>query len=202
MSLSVIVITRDEERHIRDCLASVRDLADELLVVDSGSLDGTVEIAREMGARIEIRPFDNFAKQRNAAIEMAKGDWIFFIDADERCTRYLGAEIEFRVLMAEPEIAGFWVPRRNIIFGKEIKHTGWSPDYQPRILRKGRGHFDPTREVHELLVWDGPARNLTQALTHFNYESFSQFRKRNYKYTEYEARICSKKASARESGVL
>ncbi len=189
MQLSVIVLTRDNENLIHDCLVSVKNIADELLVVDSGSLDRTVTIARELGARIETRPFDNYPKQRNAAIEMAKGDWIFFLDSDERSTRYLGAEIEFRVLTAEPQVAGFWVPRRNIIFGKEIKHTGWSPDYQPRILRKGCGRFDPDRHVHELLVWDGEVRYMTQPLVHLNYQSFAQFRERNRKYAQYEAGI-------------
>lgn len=186
--LSVIVLTLNEERHIKACLESVRDFGDELLVLDSGSLDGTVSIARELGARIEIRPFDNYAKQRNAAIAMAKAEWIFFLDADERATRYGKSEIEFRILTAETPIAGFWVPRRNIIFGKEIRHTGWSPDYQPRILRKGRGRFDPAREVHELLVWDGEAGYLKQPLLHYNYDNVAQFREKQIVYTRYEAR--------------
>ncbi|MBI4788178.1 MAG: glycosyltransferase family 2 protein [Chloroflexi bacterium] len=189
MTLSIIILTRDEERHIRDCLASVRDFADELLVFDSGSLDRTVEIAREMGARVEARPFDDFAKQRNAAIAAAHGDWIFFIDADERATKALGQEIRFVVENCPSSVAGFWIARRNVIFGKEIKYTGWSPDYQPRILRKGRGRFDPTREVHELIVWDGETRNLREPLIHFNYDTLAQFRRRNINYTRYEARI-------------
>lgn len=189
MRLAVIVLTRDEERHIRDCLASVRDFADELLVLDSGSLDRTVGIAREMGARVETRPFTNYARQRNTAIDLVETDWIFFIDADERATRALGQEIRFVIENSPATVAGFWAPRRNVIFGKEIRHTGWSPDYQPRLLRRGKGRFDPAREVHELLLWDGEVRRLREPLIHFNYETLAQFRTRNTKYTRYEARI-------------
>jgi glycosyltransferase involved in cell wall biosynthesis len=187
--LAVVVLTRDEESNIRDCLASVREVADELLVLDSGSLDRTVEIAREMGARVETRPFDNFARQRNAAIDLVESDWVFFVDADERATRDLMQEIRFVLENCPSSVAGFWVPRRNIIFGKEIHHSGWSPDYQPRIVRNGRGRFDPNRQVHELILWDGQARNLRQPLIHFNYSSLAEFRARNMKYTRYEAGI-------------
>ncbi len=189
MTLSVIVLTRNEERHIRPCLASAGELADELLVLDSASQDGTTAVARQVGARVETRPFDNYPCQRNAAIEMAHGDWIFFLDADERVTPELAREIRACTDAAAQETAGFWVPRRNIIFGKEIRHTGWSPDYQPRILRKGRGHFDPAREVHELLVWDGEAGYLSQPLIHYNYETLAQFRAKQIAYSRYEARI-------------
>lgn len=189
MRLAIIVLTRDEERHIRDCLASVRDFADELLVLDSGSLDRTVEIAREMGARVEARPFTNYARQRNTAIDLVESDWIFFIDADERATRALGQEVRFVIENCPSAVAGFWVPRRNVIFGKEIRHTGWSPDYQPRLLRRGKGRFDPAREVHELLLWEGETRRLREPLVHFNYETVAQFRTRNTKYTRSEARL-------------
>ena len=91
--LTVGVLTHNEQKHIRDCLASVRAFADELLVLDDFSTDDTVALAREMGARVEFRKLDNFPNQRNAAIELARSDWIFFIDADERATPALGQEI-------------------------------------------------------------------------------------------------------------
>jgi len=209
-TLSIVVLTHNEERHLRDCLASVRDLADELLVLDDHSTDRTLDIAREMGARIEHRALDSFPMQRNAAIELARGDWLFFIDADERATPALGAEIrdairnsQFAIQNskfdtdAQPskienrksEIVGFWVPRRNIILGKEIRHTGWSPDYQPRVLRKGRARFDPARAVHELVLWDGAAGYLREPLIHYNYETLAQFRAKQIVYTRYEAQV-------------
>ena len=187
MTLSVIVLTRNEEKHIRDCLASVRDFADELLVLDSGSADRTAEMAREAGARVESRAFDNYPNQRNAALDLARGDWIFFIDADERATPTVGQELQSAI--RNSQFAGYWIPRRNIIFGKEIRHTGWSPDYQPRILGKGRARFDPTREVHELVLWDGAVGYLREPLIHYNYESLAQFRAKQIQYTRYEAQV-------------
>ncbi len=209
-TLSIVVLTHNEERHLRDCLASVRDLADELLVLDDHSTDRTLDIAREMGARIEHRALDSFPMQRNAAIELARGDWLFFIDADERATPALGAEIrdairnsqfaiqnskfdtdaqQSKIENRKSEIVGFWVPRRNIILGKEIRHTGWSPDYQPRVLRKGRARFDPARAVHELVLWDGAAGYLREPLIHYNYETLAQFRAKQIVYTRYEAQV-------------
>jgi glycosyltransferase involved in cell wall biosynthesis len=187
VNLSVILLTHNEEKHIRACLESVRDFADELLVLDDGSTDRTVAVARALGARVEHRAFDNFPNQRNHAIERARGDWIFFIDADERATPALGKEIQDAI--RNSQFAGFWIPRRNIIFGKEIRYTGWSPDDQPRILRKGRARFDPARQVHELVLWDGEAGYLREPLIHYNYETLAQFRAKQIKYTRYEAQV-------------
>ena len=209
MTLSVIILTHNEKKHIRACLESVRDFADELLVLDDFSTDRTLEIAREMGARAEQRKLDNFPNQRNVAIELARGDWIFFIDADERATPEVGAEIcamikgqraegrkpkaESRRQKAAPlrdsRFVGFWIPRRNIIFGKEIRYTGWSPDYQPRVMKKGYARFDPAREVHELVLWDGEVGYLREPLIHHNYETLAQFRKKQIVYTRYEAQV-------------
>jgi glycosyltransferase involved in cell wall biosynthesis len=192
--LSVILLTRNEQRHLRACLESVHDFADELLVLDSGSTDCTVEIAREMGARVEFRAFDNYPAQRNAAIELARGDWVFFIDADERATPAVGEEIRNAIRSTQhvtrnTQYVGYWIPRRNIIFGKEIRHTGWSPDYQPRVLRKGYARFDPAREVHELVLWDGEVGYLREPLIHYNYETLAQFRAKQIVYTRYEAQV-------------
>lgn len=188
MTLSAIVLTHNEEKHIRDCLASVRDFADELLVLDDFSTDRTAAIAREMGARVEQRKLDNFPNQRNHAIELARGDWIFFIDADERATPEVGQEIR-SVVVGHPSSVGYWIPRRNIIFGKEIRHTGWSPDYQPRVMQKGFARFDPAREVHELVLWNGETGYLREPLIHYNYETLAQFRAKQEKYTRYEAQV-------------
>ncbi|HEX7594069.1 MAG TPA: glycosyltransferase family 2 protein, partial [Anaerolineae bacterium] len=167
----------------------VRDFADELLVLDDSSRDHTTDIARDMGARVENRRLDNFPNQRNAAIELARGEWIFFIDADERATPAVGREIQSLISNLQSPIVGFWIPRRNIIFGKEIRYTGWSPDYQPRVLRKGRARFDPAREVHELVQWEGEVGYLREPLIHYNYETLTQFREKQIKYTRYEAQV-------------
>ncbi len=193
-SLTVGVLTHNEQKHIRDCLASVRAFADELLVLDDFSTDDTVTLARAMGARVEFRNLDNFPNQRNVAIELARGEWIFFIDADERATPAVGEEIRNAIRSTQyatrnTQYVGYWIPRRNIIFGKEIRHTGWSPDYQPRVLKKGRARFDPAREVHELVLWEGEVGYLREPLIHYNYETLAQFRKKQIIYTRYEAQV-------------
>jgi glycosyltransferase involved in cell wall biosynthesis len=189
--LSVVVLTLNEVKHIRDCLESVRAFADEMLVFDSGSTDSTVEIARQAGARVETRPFDNYAAQRNAALDAAHGDWVFFIDADERADAAVGEEIRSDISRIESTNSNevlFWIPRKNYIFGKWIQHTGWSPDYQPRVLRKTKAQFDPSRPVHELVLADGGELYLKQPLIHYNYETLAQFRAKQQRYTQFESR--------------
>ncbi len=190
--LSVVVLTRNESRHIRSCLESARPFADELLVFDSHSNDDTADLASRAGARVAQREFDNYPAQRNAALDAAQGDWIFFLDADERVSAELAQEVT-RVLLETAARADapvlYWVPRQNYIFGKWIRHSGWYPDYQPRLLRKGRARFDPGRLVHELVLADGRESFLEQPLIHFNYETLAQFRSKQMAYTRFEAEV-------------
>jgi len=183
--LSALVLTYNEERHICDCLRSLT-WADELLVLDSFSQDRTVELARGVGARVEQRVFVDWADQRSAAMELATGDWVFFVDADERATPELADEV--RQVIRTEACAGYWVPRRNYIFGKLMRYAGWSPDYQPRLLRRGRCRWDPARPVHELVIFDGPAGHLQNALIHYNYDTISQFVSKQERYTDVYAR--------------
>ncbi len=188
--LSVIVLTKNEAKHIAACLESVRGFSDELLVLDSHSEDATPELSRKAGAKVCERAFDNYPNQRNAALAAAKYDWVFFIDADERADEGVGKEIRASIARADSDPNGpvlFWIPRRNYIFGKWIRHAGWSPDYQPRVMRRDRVHFDPTRPVHELVIADGPEAYLENRLTHLNYETLTQFRKKQIAYTRFEA---------------
>ena len=112
--------------------------------------------------------------------------WVFFLDADERATPELAAEV-LQVIKSDA-YAGYWAPRRNIIFGKHIKHTGWSPDYQTRLLNVNRCRWDPSRPVHELVLFDGPDGHLTNTLTHYNYDTLSQFVAKQERYTDIHAR--------------
>jgi (heptosyl)LPS beta-1,4-glucosyltransferase len=184
VSVSAVVIARNEEWHIAACLESLA-WADERLVVDGGSTDSTVALARQAGARVEHRDWVSFPDQRNAAMEMATGDWIFFVDADERATTELGAEI--RMVVDQGAVAApvmYWAPRHNIIFGKVILHTGWYPDFQPRLFRRGHASFDPVRVVHELPVFEGPAGYLKSPLTHYNYSSIPEFLAKQMRYAD------------------
>lgn len=186
--LTVIVLTKNEERNIAACLDSVR-WADRLMVLDSFSDDHTVDIAGAAGAAVYRRPFVNYPDQRNAALDLATTEWVFFVDADERATPELGAEIRQAIAS---DRAGWWVPRRNIIWGKWIRHTGWYPDYQLRLLRRGRARYDPQREVHELVILDGPAGYLQNPLIHYNYQTVGQFLARQDRYSHFEADILFK----------
>ncbi len=190
--LSVVVLALNEAKQIRSCLESVTGFADELLVVDSGSTDETAALAQAAGARVVVRPFDNYPRQRNAALDAAQGDWVFFIDADERADEPLGAEIRAESSRIQKTLSDevlFWVPRRNYIFGKLVRHAGWSPDFQPRVLKRGRARFDPARPVHELVLAEGRQLYLKNPLVHYNYESLDQFRAKQEKYTRFEAEM-------------
>lgn len=184
LHLSAIVLTKNEERNIVDCLRSL-SWADEVLLLDSGSEDRTVALAQEMGARVETRPFDNFPRQRNTALELTRGEWVFFVDADERVSEGLASEVQ--KVIAHGEADGFWVPRHNYIFGRLIRHAGWYPDYQLRLFLKAKGRYDESREVHELVIVDGPQGYLENPLIHYNYEDIGQFIERQNRYTEMEA---------------
>lgn len=169
--LTAIVLTLNEARHLPDCLRSLA-WADEVLVYDSFSTDATVAVAEAHGARVCQRRFDNYAGQRNAALQATTAEWVFFVDADERVPPALREEITG--VLARPE-AGWWVPRDNYLFGRLTRHAGWYPDYQLRLLRRAAAQYDPARPVHELVRLDGAAGHLRQALVHINYEAVGEF---------------------------
>lgn len=186
MVITACVITWNEERHIAACLASLR-WAGEVLVVDSFSEDRTVEIARRHTARLYQRAFRSFPAQRNVALDLAQGEWVLFVDADERVTPELAAEV-MSVCGFSGAAAGYWVPRRNIILGKWMQHTGWYPDYQLRLLRRQRARYGEGQEVHEVATLDGPAAYLANPLVHYNYERLRQFLTKQDLYAGYAAR--------------
>lgn len=184
--LAAVILARNEEDHIVDCISSVR-WADRVVVFDSFSTDRTVTLAQSVGADVIQHPFENYAQQRNAALDAVDASWILFIDADERSSPEQAAEI--RELVSRGEHNGYWIPRHNYIFGKLTRHTGWYPDYQMRLLKRGRAHYDPERHVHELVILDGEPGYLTVPFTHYNYTSFRQFKEKQSRYVRYDAQI-------------
>ena len=152
--LSAVVLTKNEEGHVADCLDSLK-WCPEVVVLDSYSSDRTAEIARLFGARVVLRPFQNFADQRNAAIDLVSSEWIFFVDADERVSPQLAAEISAAV--QNQNYAGYWIPRHNYQLGRLILHAGLYPDYVLRLFRIGAGRYDPAQKVHEQVLLDGAA---------------------------------------------
>ena len=184
VTLAAVILTRNEARHIIDCISSLR-WCDRIVLSDSYSDDGTVELARDAGAEVLQRPFDDFASQRNAALQAVQADWVFFVDADERATPDLAAEV--RQVVSGDSKVGWWVPRHNFVVGKLMMHGGYYPDYQLRLLRRGRARYDPARPVHEVVIIDGAAGHLRNPLTHYNYDSWAQVREKQRRYARLEA---------------
>jgi len=146
MKISVYIITYNEVEKIRDCINSVL-WADEIIVADSHSNDGTSEIAESLGAKVIHIPFNGYGDLRNKAISYCTGDWIFSLDSDERCTEEVRDEI--LSLMKTTTLDIFRVPRKNYFMGKWIKHSGWYPNFrQPQLFRRGKMSYD-LQPVHE-----------------------------------------------------
>ncbi len=189
-TLAVIVLTLNEEANICDCLGSLA-WAERRVVFDSGSRDRTAALARGMGAEVLVRPFDNYAAQRNAALAQVEADWVLFVDADERATPALAEEV-LRAIR-DPAYAGWWIPRENYIVGRRVRGAGWWPDYQLRLLRRDRARYDPDRPVHEVVILDGEAGYLQSPLIHYNYRSWDQFHAKQRRYALYEAQALQKR---------
>ncbi len=179
--LSVAIITRDAASQIEACLASVA-WAEEIVVSDSGSRDGTPEVCRAHGAQVSSDDWVGFGPQKNRCVERAAGPWILNLDSDERVTAALRAEIE-KLLTDGTDRDAFEMPRRNYFLGRWVRHGGWSPDYCLRLFRKGRARFSD-RLVHEVLeVPSGRIGRLEGALEHFTYRSISDYLERLDRYS-------------------
>ncbi|MEK7701698.1 MAG: glycosyltransferase family 2 protein [candidate division NC10 bacterium] len=177
--LSVVVIAKDEEERLRGCLESVT-WADELIVVDAESADKTVQVAREFTDRVYVRPWPGFATQKNFGLEQATGDWILSLDADEEVPPELREEIE--AVLAGGGCAGYRMPRRNLFWGRWVRHGGLYPDWQLRLFRRGRGRF-VERAVHESVEVKGPVGRLRAALVHRSYRDIADFLARAERYS-------------------
>jgi glycosyltransferase involved in cell wall biosynthesis len=190
--LTVAIIALNEEENLPRCLESVKNIADEsVVVVDTRTVDRTAEIAKEYGARVYKRKFDDFASQKNYAAEKATNEWILSLDADEVVTPDLAKEIKLRIANlpaqtgCELRIAAFLIPRKNIILGAEIKHTRWSPDKHVWLWRKGKGKWKGV--VHEEVEVDGRVGELKNVKIHYQYKTVAEFFKMINNYTEKEA---------------
>lgn len=182
--LTAVILTYNEAAHIQACIESL-SWADRVLVFDDFSTDETVALALAAGAEIGQCKLENFAQQRNAALDSITTDWVFFVDADERGTPELAAEIR-RVIAERPE-RGWEVPRHNYIFGKLTLGAGWYPDYQARLFEHDKVRYE--RPVHELAVVDGEIGQLENTLIHYNYRDVAHFYVTQEKYTDYDAGI-------------
>lgn len=189
VELAAVILTKNEERHISECLDSL-SWVDELVVFDDFSSDRTVDIAQIQGARLIQHGLENFAAQRNAALSAVEADWILFVDADERVTPALSDEVR-NVIRYEGDRAraGWWVPRHNYMLGHRMRGGGWYPDYQLRLLRRGKARYDPAQPVHEIVILDGESGHLENPFIHYNYSTVAQFCRKMGRYTHLEAQI-------------
>ena len=189
--ISIVITTYNSQDFIKDCLKSV-SFADEILIVDNGSSDQTIQIAKKFD--VKILPHKNNPKKlnesKNYGFSKAKNDWVLSLDSDERVEKNLKGEIEHIVNHSKNiPFDGYLIPRKNIIFGKQIQHGLWYPDYQLRLFRKGKGKF-PNIHNHELLELKTKPGTLAGHILHENYQTITQFiQKIDKQYSENEAEV-------------
>ena len=182
--LSIIIVAKNEAINIAECVRSAR-FADEVIVLDSGSTDGTPELARAEGAQVAVTDWPGYGPQVNRGIDMAGGDWIFSLDADERISPELAAEI--RRAIGRDDVDGFRVPRTSMYCGRFIRHGGWSPDYTWRLVRKGKGRFTE-HFLHAHLEIPGPTGTLAEPIIHYSYRTLEEVLEKLNRYSSANAR--------------
>jgi glycosyltransferase involved in cell wall biosynthesis len=192
MLLSVAIVTLNEEANLSRTLASVA-WADELIVVDSGSTDRTVEIARSFGARVIQRDWPGFAAQKNFAIAQCRGTWILSLDADEELSPQLQTQIR-TMLASNPPIDAYFLSRRNLFLGRWIKRGGFYPDAKLRLFRRSAANFALTpqfeeRPVHETIAFDGASDTLDFDIIHHAYPTLSTYIEHMDRYSSLGAEI-------------
>lgn len=185
--VSVVIAAKNAGEHIASCVASVTSWADEVLVVENDSTDDTVLLASAEGARVFSHPFHTIGKQRNVAIERSVHDWIFVLDADERCTPALAREVA-GIVAGTPKFDAYRVPRRNFFLGREIRHGGWERDRPIRLFRRHL-RYDP-RPVHEHVVLpagSAGAGELAAPMLHYTYSSLDEYFEKFGRYSAWWA---------------
>jgi glycosyltransferase involved in cell wall biosynthesis len=189
-TLSIAIITFNEESNIRRTLESVR-WADEIVVVDSGSTDGTASICREYTDNFVHQEWLGFARQKNLAIERTTGDWVLSLDADEPVEPLLAQEI--RDIIASPAAYdGYFIPRKTFFLGEQVRHGGWYPDYNLRLFRRGKGRFEE-RAVHEALKVKGTVGRTGYAIEHHAYPDLASYMSSINKYSSLAVQVMADK---------
>jgi glycosyltransferase involved in cell wall biosynthesis len=195
VSFSVVLITQNEEKNLPSTLESVmplvRDGTGEVIVVDSGSSDRTVEIARSYGAKVFVESWKGFAAQKNSAMDKASMDWVLQLDADEALEPELASEMQ-AALQAASASKGFWIPRKNFFLGRWIRHGGFYPDPKLRLVRRGAGRFEEYG-AHPTMKVDGPTGRLSHALLHRAYPTLRGYIDHMNSYSSMGAEVASAK---------
>ncbi|MCE9528703.1 MAG: glycosyltransferase family 2 protein [Planctomycetales bacterium] len=187
--LTVIIPCKDERLNIRPCIESARRVADEILIADSGSTDGTLDIVQEMGGcRVIEREYVHSGDFKNWAIPQATHSWVLILDADERITEELAAEIK-KHLASGPEHDGYWVPRQNYFLGHPIRYSGWQNDVLMRFFHRDRGRYVGDTDHAEVAINTGRVGRLKSKLTHYTYWSYDQYFRKFERYTKWQANV-------------
>lgn len=178
-TISAVIITKNEEHNIEECLASVQ-WANEIVVVDAESTDGTVERAKRFTNRVIVRPWPGFGPQKNFGFQQANSEWILIVDADERVSVPLADELRTVLKRSSlGNLVAYRVPRRNYFYGRWVRYGGAHPDYQIRLIRKGLAHYNNVG-VHENLIISGDIGTLQGWLDHYTERTIADhFRKFN-----------------------
>jgi glycosyltransferase involved in cell wall biosynthesis len=180
-TLSAILITRNEEANLEDCLASLDGLATQIVVVDTQSTDRTLAIAQRYGALISSPPdWPGFGPQKNRALDLASEDWVLSLDADERLTPDLRAEI--MGVLDKPQTDCYAIPRLSWYCGRFMRHSGWTPDYVDRLFKRGSARFS-TDLVHERLIPKGPVLRLKNQMLHYSFMNLAQVQEKMERYS-------------------
>lgn len=186
MKISVIIITFNEILNISDCLQGL-GFADEVIVVDNASTDGTAEMAKNLGARVFVtEDWPGFGCQKNRALDYASGEWVLSIDADERVTPSLRDEI-LKAISHPSGCTSYAIPRSSWFCGRFMQYSGWSPDYVNRLFRNGSARFSNDL-VHERLLIDGRSQRLSQPLLHYSFRNFSDVLQKVDRYSTASAK--------------
>lgn len=191
--LSIVLATFNEEKNLPKCLESVKDIADEILIVDGTSQDNTVKIAKEYGAKVYIRENPQvFHINKQIAIDKAEGMWILQLDADEVVSKELKEEIKkiinppSKTKDPRPKtqhLNGYWIPRKNYFLGRFLTKGGQYPDYTIRLYKRGKGKL-PQKDVHEQAIVEGEVEYLKSPLLHFPYKNFKDYLRKWNVYNE------------------
>lgn len=190
--VSVAIITLNEEARILRCLRSVKSLAAEIVVVDSGSTDNTVALCRDFGCNVFTSPFAGFSAQKQFAVDQASNDWVLVMDADEEVSPALSEEIRYLFGNQEVQPAGFLIPRRLCYMGRIMKHSGVGKEYILRLFDRRKGKFDG-KPVHESIVTTGETALLKEMILHYSFHDLHHHLEKMNQYTTLAAEDYRKK---------
>ena len=188
MTISALVLTKNEEEMIEGCLKQLK-FAGEIVIVDQNSVDNTLKIAKKYTDRIFKSSANDFAQNRNTLKDQAKGQWLLYVDADERLSQELIKEV--KIAISKNEFDAFYIPRKNYVLGKWLRHGGWWPDYAPRLFAKAKLEKWEGK-VHESPVVSGKIGYLKTPIEHLSARSMSQMFSKSIKWAKIEAELISK----------